>query len=230
MANRVFLVRHGENPANILRMFSYKKVDFPLNEKGILQAEQTAAYFKHIHLDQIYSSPLRRAVDTANIIAAPHHLPVHIVENFRELNVGDLEGQPVTAEIWDFHDTILAAWENGNPDISFPGGEDLHTLQTRMRRGLEDILRGSDGKTILVVGHITLFTFSVSNLCPGISISFLRQKRSRNASIAELELNWVKDTLTGRLLRWADGSHLEGAAAEPVPPSTTAPSRVNQTD
>ena len=42
--NLVYLVRHGENPANLLKQFSYRKVDYPLTEKGVLQAEQTAAY------------------------------------------------------------------------------------------------------------------------------------------------------------------------------------------
>jgi broad specificity phosphatase PhoE len=230
MTHRVYLVRHGENPANLLRQFSHRKIDYPLNPKGILQAEQTADVFHAVPLDGIYSSPLLRAVETATIIAAPHRLPVQIVDEFRELNVGDLEGQPVTSEIWDFHDSILSAWENGNPDPSFPGGEDHHTLKGRMRRGLERILHGQAEQTIVIVGHITLFTFSISDLCPGVCITPLRRQRSRNASIAELELDWVDGHLQGQLVRWADSSHLSGLAAEPVPASPSATPRVNKTD
>lgn len=65
--NTVYLIRHGENPANLTHDFSYKQVDFSLTAKGILQAEQTADYFKSQAPDEIYASPLKRARETAEI-------------------------------------------------------------------------------------------------------------------------------------------------------------------
>ena len=61
-ANTIYLVRHGENLANITKEFSHRLVDYSLTPKGIIQAEQTAAYFRDFHIDEIYSSPLKRAV------------------------------------------------------------------------------------------------------------------------------------------------------------------------
>ena len=82
-AHTLFVVRHGENPANVNREFSYKLVDYSLNEKGIQQAEETAVYFLDKGIHEIYSSPLRRALETAEIIAAPLGLPVTVMEEFR---------------------------------------------------------------------------------------------------------------------------------------------------
>src|SRR5258707_14895533 len=98
--NTLYLVRHGENPANITKEFSYKLVDYSLTPKGVLQAEQTAAFFQSIPLDAAYASPLKRARETAEIIARPQGLPVTLLEEFREVNVGKLELKPPTEENW----------------------------------------------------------------------------------------------------------------------------------
>ena len=68
MLNRLYLVRHGENMANLTKEFSYRHVDYSLTPKGVLQAQQTAAYFTDKHIHEIYTSPLKRAVETADII------------------------------------------------------------------------------------------------------------------------------------------------------------------
>lgn len=121
--NTVYFVRHGENPANLTREFSCRRVDYSLTEKGIQQARETARHFAEIPLAAIYSSPHKRAAETAAILAAPHRLPVSILDQFREVDVGDLEGQPPSDELWAFHDGIFKEWLTGTPEITFPGGE-----------------------------------------------------------------------------------------------------------
>src|SRR5579872_6100860 len=93
--NTLYLVRHGENLANITKEFSYKLVDYPLTPKGVLQAEQTAAFFLNtIPLMAAFASPLKRARETAEIIARAQNLSVTVLEEFREVNVGDMEQRP----------------------------------------------------------------------------------------------------------------------------------------
>ncbi len=99
MTNTIYLVRHAENTANLTKEFSHRLVDYSLTPKGILQAQQTAEYFTDKNIDEIYSSPLKRARETADIIAQKLHLPVGVVEQFREVNVGSLEGRPPTPKI-----------------------------------------------------------------------------------------------------------------------------------
>lgn len=113
---RFYLVRHGENPANITKEFSHRKVDYPLTDKGQLQAYQTGEYFLSKNIDAIYSSPLKRAIESAEIISKILHLKFEIIENFREVNVGLLEELPVSEENWKLHNEIIMSWIRGHPD------------------------------------------------------------------------------------------------------------------
>jgi broad specificity phosphatase PhoE len=139
-AHTLYVVRHGENPANINREFSYKLIDYSLTPKGFQQAEATARFFAAHQIDAIYSSPLKRAFETAEAIARPLRLPISIVEEFRENNVGDLEAQPVSEENWALHDRIIADWYAGRHEVSFPGGESFLGLIRRINAGLTQVL------------------------------------------------------------------------------------------
>ncbi len=212
--NTVYLIRHGENPANLTHDFSYKRVDFSLTAKGILQAEQTADYFKSQAPDEIYASPLKRARETAEIIARPFDLPVTLMENFREVNVGFLEGQPPTVENWNFHNRIIKDWVDGRRDVSFPGGENHFQLVRRMTSGLWEITHKKTDKRIIVVGHGGIFTWTLKCICPDVDMNMLMQVPSHNCSITEIELTTDADNVFGVLKAWASWSHLHGEAAQ----------------
>lgn len=215
--NTLYLVRHGENLANLTKEFSYKLVDYSLTPKGVLQAQQTAEFFKDRHIDEIYSSPLKRAKETAEIIAGPHRLPVNIREEFREVNVGDLEGQPPSAENWALHNRILAEWYAGNMAATFPGGESLTTLIQRMRSGLRAITHNKMHKQMLIVGHGGIFTATVRALCSNADMETVLQSTIHNCSITEIELTTSDDEVTGKLHNWGMCTHLTGEAAQLVP-------------
>src|SRR5581483_4897817 len=134
--------------ANLRSEFSYKLVDYSLTPKGQLQALQTAEYFRDKQIHEIYSSPLKRTRETAAIIAQTLDLPVTILEEFREVNVGALERQPPTIENWELHDRIVAEWFFGRHEVSFPEGENYLTLLQRMRSGLCQVLQNKTDKNI----------------------------------------------------------------------------------
>src|SRR5690242_10734923 len=119
--NTIYFVRHGENPANLTREFSHHRVDYGLTLAGIRQAHETAAYFRNQGIDAVYTSPLKRARETAEIIGEALGLPVLEREDFREVNTGRLEDEPPTPENWAFHDGILHDWMHGKPETRFPG-------------------------------------------------------------------------------------------------------------
>jgi len=212
--NRLYLVRHGENPANVTRQFSYRLVDYPLNKKGVLQARQTARYFSGMRIDEIYASPLRRAVETAQIIAAPLGLTPQMDENFREMNVGDLERFPPTPENWALHCQITDAWQRGEKDVRFPGGESCAELWARFQAGLKSVLAGKDGKNILIAGHGGLFVHTLADLCGNLSDRQENFNINHNCSITEVLVHGCNGRLDAELVRWADHSHLWGEAAE----------------
>lgn len=211
--NHVILVRHGENLANLTLQFSHRLVDFSLTPKGVLQAQQTAAFLRDRGIQEIYSSPLKRAYETASIIARPLHLPVTVIENFREVNVGDLEAQPPTPENWKLHNSIIEAWFDGHPETRFPGGEDLYALVARALAGFEQILAGKTGRTILISAHGGIITFALRALVSGIERT---PKPMPNCSITELEASVMDGKLNLRLLSFASAGHLSGEAAQLV--------------
>jgi broad specificity phosphatase PhoE len=216
--NTFYLVRHGENPANISKEFSYKLVDYSLTPKGVLQAEQTAEFLRQtVRLTAAYASPLKRAYETGEIIARAQGLPVTIMEEFREINVGDLEQKPPTEENWREHDRILGEWFRGHLDISFPGGENFLQLVERTQRGLLQIAREHDEQHILVASHGGILAALVYTFCPrerGLITSVMD-----NCAITEVKLHTSEDTiLDGSLSCWASATHLSGEAAQLVSP------------
>ncbi|HLZ23735.1 MAG TPA: histidine phosphatase family protein [Ktedonobacterales bacterium] len=206
--NTVYFIRHGENPANLTREFSCRLVDYSLTEKGILQATETARFFAETPVDAIYSSPLKRAAETAAIIAEPHHLPVSTLDQFREIDVGELEGQPPSDELWTYHDSILKAWLSGTSDTAFPGGESHHQLIARMRDGMEQTLRGRDEQRVVVVAHGGILLSAIQDLCPSVSLSDLETLEMGNCAITEVAFERHNGHLTGILRGWALCTHL----------------------
>lgn len=213
--NRLYLIRHGENLANLTLEFSHRKVDYSLTPKGVLQARQTAEFFRQKAIDGIYSSPLKRALETAQIIAAPLNLPVVPLEAFREVNVGDLEGQKPTLALWKRHNAIVDGWRSGHPEIGFPNGEDYPTLIARTRAGYEQILSGRDGCSFIIVGHGGIFSFAFHDLCTSVDWS-ANKGGIPNCSISEIDAGMIRGELVMRLLSYASVSHLSGEAAQLV--------------
>lgn len=215
--HRLYLVRHGENRANLTKELSHREVDYSLTEKGILQARQTAEVFRTLPLEAIYSSPLKRARETAEIIGAARGLPVTVLEDLREVNVGDLEGQPVTAELWAQHNRIIEGWMDGKREVSFPGGEDYWTLRDRMLRAVAQILEAHPEGASLAIGHGGIFSFTLADVCPDASWELIRATPNHNCSITEILVNRREGRIHGQLVSLALYAHLHGAAAELVP-------------
>jgi broad specificity phosphatase PhoE len=215
--NTIYLVRHGENPANLTREFSYRRVDYPLTEKGVLQAQQTAEYLRSAGVDALYTSPLRRAAQTAAIIGVDLGLPVTEIEELREVNVGWLEELPPTDESWALHDAVVDEWRAGRHEVTFPSGEDYHTLLARMRAALRQALAGREGQRIVLVGHGGIFTSTLPAICHGLDAGDPTYWHSYNCSITEIRMELVDGEPLGDLVRFADCAHLTGAAARVVP-------------
>jgi len=206
--NTIYFVRHGENPANLNREFSYRIVDYPLTELGVRQAQQTASYFAGRTVDAIYSSPLKRARQTAEIIGTATGHDITIVEEFREINCGSFDGQPPTDAMWAHHDQILRQWRDGQHSVSFPDGEDYHTLVARARVGLEQVTAGQDGKHIVVVTHGGIVGATIKDVCRDLDLDLVWRVPNANCAITEIEVQRSDRETWGTLKRWAACDHL----------------------
>ena len=208
----LYVVRHGENPANLNREFSYKLIDYSLTPRGVRQAEDTATFFSNKGIHAIYSSPLKRALETAESIARPLGLPVTIIEEFRENNVGDLESQPVTDENWALHDRIIADWYAGRHDVSFPGGESFLGLIARIRAGLTQVLTevgdAQEAQRIVIVAHGGILSGMARGIAHEPDLALVAARRCENCSVTEFAAQLAPDGLTLHMRDWAACEHL----------------------
>lgn len=135
----------------------HRRLDLDLTAVGREQAEQLATRIARRlpHLTEspaLFSSPLRRARHSANIVAARLGAQVIVLDELRELDVGDLDGRN-DAEAWSVYSSVLTDWTNGHHDRRFPGGEDWHQLRSRLGAALGQIARATRGGTAVVIAH-----------------------------------------------------------------------------
>jgi broad specificity phosphatase PhoE len=153
---RVLLVRHGRTAWNAREGQDERFrgiVDVPLAEDGAGQAMVTARRLASEPLNAIYSSPLRRAADTAAILAEPHGLDVEPLPGLSSMDYGDWAGllhQDVARQWPD----LYRRWMADPFAIRIPGGESMADLRDRAVAALHQILgRQDDGATIALVTH-----------------------------------------------------------------------------
>jgi broad specificity phosphatase PhoE len=149
----ILWTRHGENHANLTRTLSHRVVDRELTALGRDQARALADSLAGVALyGEVYTSPLRRACETTEIVAERYDLRPVVVEEFREVDVGELDGRS-DATAWRTYDAVLAAWRGGRADVRFPAGESRTELTARLRRGLDRVVADPGTGSRLVVAH-----------------------------------------------------------------------------
>jgi broad specificity phosphatase PhoE len=95
----LYVVRHGETEDNITNILQ-GHLPGKLTKEGIRQAEKIAKRLRHEKFDAIYSSDLKRAVDTAEIITQHHDTPTHYIKNLRERYLGSYQGKKTNEVDW----------------------------------------------------------------------------------------------------------------------------------
>jgi len=156
---KFILVRHGETHWNKDGLIQGGDSDIELNDTGLEQARKLAAFLKNEPIIAILSSPLRRAIATAEVIASHHQLPVEIDQGLRELKVGDLEGISISDLRTTFSRFLLKWWQDGEA-MKLPNGESLVELQQRAWNVIERLLERhktnpehNKDATVVVVSH-----------------------------------------------------------------------------
>ncbi|HBK44512.1 MULTISPECIES: histidine phosphatase family protein [unclassified Polynucleobacter] len=206
------LIRHGETPWNAERRLQ-GHTDTPLNPKGILQARQMAQALKDINLkfDVLYTSDLKRAVDTANAVVELFGVEAQIDSALRERNFGALQGLSITEapllqpDIWQAH---IAR----DLDHDLAGGESIQQFAVRVQNALDRIQERHAGKTILVVSHGGTLDM-MYRIASKQSLS-----AQRIVSVPNASLNWIshEEASGWTVEQWADTRHLKGPALENV--------------
>jgi ribonuclease H / adenosylcobalamin/alpha-ribazole phosphatase len=146
------LLRHGQTPMSVQKRYVGLS-DVPLTEVGVQQAAAAGKRLASAGLTAIVTSPLARAVRTAEEVAAATGAPVEADEGFRETDFGAWDGLTF-AEVRERWPAELTAWL-ADPAVAPPGGESLTDVSARVDSALRRVLAGYEGRTVLIVSHVT---------------------------------------------------------------------------
>ena len=144
----LILARHGETVWNVERVFR-GRADVDLDEVGIKQAELLGKYLSDWELEVIYSSPIKRALDTANIIARYQKVAVRIAQGLTDFDYGKWQSLP-EQEVKRLCPDLLNAWHNIPDKVRMPGGESLEDVRRRAVEVVNGILSRHQGNVLLV--------------------------------------------------------------------------------
>ncbi len=148
---KIYLVRHAEAEGNVLEFFQ-GHIDTDVSEKGKRQLECLAERFKTIPVEEIYTSPLRRARTTAEAVNRYHKLPLTVAPDIIEINGGKWEGVKWSELPLKFPDEYKL-WTDSINKFAAPEGESTKQVYDRMICAMRRIAKENQGKTIAVISH-----------------------------------------------------------------------------
>ncbi|MFQ5613524.1 MAG: histidine phosphatase family protein [Anaerolineae bacterium] len=196
------LVRHGQTEANLSGLWQ-GATDGLLTARGQAQARQVADYLARLEAEvaALYTSPLRRAHDTATAIGQALGLPPQLEPDLAEYNLGDWEGQTFEA----LRDTFRL-WERTrqDPDFAPPGGESPRQVVTRIVAALRRIAAAHPGRRVVVVSHGGALSLGLALLVGNDPLAWA-DYRLDNCAVSELVLS-----PRPHLLTFNETSHLDG--------------------
>jgi broad specificity phosphatase PhoE len=179
----LYLVRHGATDANLRRPYVLqgRGIDLPLNPTGAQQAERVAELLAQNSVSAVYSSPMRRALETARAIAARCRVDVVVRDELIECNVGRWEGLS-----WDgIREQFPEECENFQRDPSrspYLGGETYSDVARRAVPVLEQLLERHRGEEFAVVAHNIVNRVSVATFL-GLDLSRAKEIHQANGGV-----------------------------------------------
>ena len=145
----ILLARHGQSDWNATRRWQ-GHADRPLTTTGRYQAKALAKRLAHIELDAVYSSDLRRAADTARVVAEAQNLDLFQLPELREVDVGSWSGLTLEEAEERFPEGF-ARWREGHP--GWNDGEGYDEMAQRVIGAVVEIALANEGGRALVVSH-----------------------------------------------------------------------------
>ncbi len=197
---RLYFMRHGETVWNTERRYQ-GMTDIELSEEGLRQAECAAKRFKNIKIDKIYASPLKRAMKTAEKIAAEKGLEIISEDDFREIHFGEWEGKTVP-ELTEKYGESYTNFIREPHKYGFPGEGSVENVINRIKPGIDRLIAEEKGN-VLIVSHGGIIRLMIMYIM-GLDSSWFTKMWINNTGVSIIE---IKD---GRklLLTLNDSAHL----------------------
>lgn len=216
MSTRVFLVRHGATTLSAENRFSgAQAADVPLSDEGCEQVKRLAMRLADEPIGAVYASPLRRAVETARLLAEPHGLDVILRPALREIDHGRWD-RLTREEVERMYPGEYQAWERDPYTFAPEGGESGLAVTARALPALLEIVKAHPDQQVLVVSHKATIRLIVSVML-GFDPRMYRDHL--DLSPASLTILDCRDALHARLTLYNDTAHYSarGLAIPDIP-------------
>ena len=200
---RLLLVRHGITESNSARKFVGHS-DVELSATGYRQVERLHDRLVDDKIDAVYSSDLRRALVTAEVISSGHKVDIVTCPELREVNYGNVEGLTFE-EISRLYPEVAESLTNFSLRLKFPGGEGFEGFTERTSKFLDRLKKHTPSQTVLIVSHGGSLRVLICHLL-GIDLGHWQQFRLDNASLSIVE-TCSQRTIVSLL---NDAAHLRG--------------------
>jgi 2,3-bisphosphoglycerate-dependent phosphoglycerate mutase len=202
---RVIFIRPGETGWNRLERWQ-GHVAVPLNDHGQQQAERLARFVRPTGISALYTSDLRRAMDTARILAKMLHIEPVPDSRLRERHIGIWQGLTQDEVIAWYPEEYLALLANPN-EYQIPGGESRVQVAARMKAAFDAIIAQTGDDTIGIVSHTTAIRALLGVLMPEIDALTMPFANMSVTSLAHEDGTW-------KITQRNDVTHLEGMPSE----------------
>ena len=180
----IYFTRHGESEANLLREHSNRGFKHPLTVKGREQAAALAQRLANIPVARLFTSPIMRTVQTAEILSGTLGLPYEITDALREYDCGILEGRADEAA-WQLHFAVFDAWVHQKDwERRIESGESFIAIRNRFVPFIERLIAeyGESPANIVLVGHGGLYRCMLPLVLANADSDFVLQQPMGNTA------------------------------------------------
>jgi broad specificity phosphatase PhoE len=148
----LILARHGQTAWNVEEVFR-GRIDVELNQTGIKQAELLAEYLSGLKIEAVYSSPLKRALKTAEVVARRQRLEVAVSPGLIDGDFGQWQGLSLR-EVKDKYKKLYKQWVDSPQLVKIPGGESLDGVRERALKVVNEVIARHSGQVVLVAHRV----------------------------------------------------------------------------
>ena len=152
MGSIIFL-RHGQAKNNTERILAGRTPGVPLTDKGLDQAQKAAKFLEEMNISAIYSSPIERAKNTAEIVGQHNSVDVRIDDRLIELDMGKFTGMPYE-QIFSSHGNVFMKFYKGELEIAHNGVETFADVKKRVLSIVDHVLDNHPNENVVLVTHM----------------------------------------------------------------------------
>jgi broad specificity phosphatase PhoE len=186
---KLYFVRHGQSEANVQMVISNRNLPYFLTELGRQQAVALTQSLADVQLTSFYSSPIPRAVQTAQIVSSLIGVPFEIADALREPDCGIMEGR-ADEEAWQEHDRVMHDWLLYQKfDSCIEGGESFNDLRARFLPFVNHLVaaHGNTGHNVLLITHGSLLYLMLPLVLSNVDFVAVREYPMPNAGVIVAE-------------------------------------------